>query len=246
MNIFEHANKKIDLITDGCFQPNLTTRVILSAAINQLSNYSNNIDNIIEIGCGCGVISTYLMYHSYIDNIQYLGLSDLSEKAIEISKLNIGLKGNLKKEIDIHFKIGSGLTLWKDENFDMVINDISALSEAIVPMNNWFDNAPNNSGIDGIENTKIVLEEFNSIANKGAFMLFPVLSLSNTKLLFSELGKLPLEYERLSSQAWPLPAQMVEKYYDELCKLRDLEHINFETKFGQCIAKTECYKVWKT
>ena len=69
----------------------------------------------------------------------------------------------------------------------------------------------------------------------------------NNKSLISKTGyKQNTIYNDSKKKHFGSLQEMVEKYYDELCKLRDLEHINFETKFGQCIAKTECYKVWKT
>ena len=240
---FTYQGIKQELLIDGCFEPNLTTNIMLSAAIKELTENKNKFKRIIEIGCGCGVISSFLLKQGFFDMINYLGVSDLSKQAVLVSKKNIQNSGSPNNFQNINYKVGPGLLPWKDYQFDFVINDISAISDAIVPMNSWFSNAPNNAGIEGISNTITVLNEFRSIGKIGSTMIFPVLSLSNTEILFKEIKKLGFNHDEVKKQSWPLPTNMVQMHKDRLFELRDLKYIDFNEKFGQLIVETICYKV---
>ena len=244
---FIYQKTKLNLITDGCFEPNLTTKLLLSAVIKELRDKKNKTDirKIIEIGCGCGVISSFLIHKGYMDGVQFLGMSDISDQAIHISKKNINNLNIFNNPQKIEYKVGSGLLPWKGLEFDFVINDISAISQALVPMSSWFLNAPNNAGIDGISNTLTVLNEFKKYGKKGTIMFLPILSLSNIERLFKEIQKLDLRYEEVEKQAWPLPSDMVKKYKDRLIELRELKHIDFTENFGQLIVDTYCFKIIK-
>lgn len=242
---FSHQSKELEISVDGCFEPNLTTKIMLSAAIKELTQRSSEIEGIVELGCGSGVISAYLLAFGYYKEVSQIGMSDLSPKAVEVSKENIRKCGELLASRHFDFRSGSGLTIWNDINYNLIINDISAISDAILPMNSWFANAPNNAGIDGIDNSVKVLQEFVDTNRTDIAMLMPVLSLSNTSLLIETLRNLGLQYSEASKQSWPLPKEMVEDHGARLLELRELGHINFVEKFGQYVVETACYKVWK-
>ena len=245
MENFELGGKVLDLETAGCFKPNLTTKVLLTSAIKELSSIEVQNQELIEIGCGCGVISAFLLKFGYLNCFKFLGMSDLSEQAVHASELNVQRAKDEGFEIGFDVQLGSVLEPWEGRELDFVINDISAISDAIVPMNSWFADAPNQSGIDGLASTLKVLGEFNELSTPGAVMIFPVLSLSNTQLLFEELEKMPLQFTKLHSVSWPLPFEMVSLHREELYELKQDGHISFEEKFGQCIVQTECFKVKK-
>ena len=245
MFVFKHLGNEVSLMTDGCFEPNLTTKIMLSATVQELKKIDNQGKSFIEIGCGCGVISTFMMKHGYLQNIRLLGMSDLSNSAIKAAKINIQNNNITNAPEMVKYKVGSGLEPWLNESCDFIVNDISAISEGILHMNSWFDNAPNNSGLDGIDNTISVIKDFNKNFDKEQIMLFPVLSLSNVKKLFKEIDQLDLGYEKLTFQSWPLPSIMITEYKDELKKLKSYGHIDFAEKFGQYIIQTACYKIWK-
>lgn len=240
---FNHQNKSLDLVIDGCFEPNLTTKIMLSSAIKELEN-RDDIKTFLELGCGSGVISTYLLKHGFFSNIASVGMSDLSRQAVSTSELNISAH-SVEGMPAFEFKVGSGMQIWTDFECELIVNDISAISEAIVPMNDWFKNAPNNSGLDGIANSIQVLEEFSSIASDDTVMLMPVLSLSNVKMLETCISELGLKWETVLKQSWPLPGDMVMNHGIDLKNLRSCGHISMIEKFGQFIVETACYKVRK-
>lgn len=242
---FNHQGIKLNLLINGCFEPNLTSSIILSAAIKELKKHKNKNKKIIEIGCGCGVISSFLLKQGFFSEIDFLGISDISQKAVIVTKKNIKASNSAVNFENIEYKVGQGLQPWYGYDFDLIINDISAISDALVPISSWFLNAPNNAGIDGISNTITVLNEFTRIGKQGAVMLIPVLSLSNIETLLKKIRKLGLKYEEVAKQSWPLPVEMVQKHKNLLIELRQLKHIGFQEKFGSIIVQTSCFKVFK-
>lgn len=241
---FTHDNKMIDISIEGCFEPNLTTKIMLTATMHELTN-RNNIKTFLELGCGSGVISVFLLKHGFFDHVEKVGLSDLSEQAVATARRNIHEHLMEENKPTFDFKIGSGMQIWKDFKCDLIVNDISAISEAIVPMNDWFINAPNNAGIDGISNSLQVLEEFASISSNDVKMLMPVISLSNVKKLEQRINKLGLRWEKVINQSWPLPKDMVDTHGNELHSLHSDGHITVINKFGQLIVDTACYSIQK-
>ena len=86
---FNHKGTKLNLLIKGCFEPNLTSSIILSAAIKELTQHKNKNKKIIEIGCGCGVISSFLLKQGFFNEIDFLGISDISQQAVIVTKKNI-------------------------------------------------------------------------------------------------------------------------------------------------------------
>ncbi len=218
---------------------------MLNAAIKELSSKEFNYKRLLEVGCGSGVISAYLLKNNLLNSIEIVCMSDLSEQALEITKKNISDNLLDNGNPEFQFKVGPGLQIWDEHHFDIIINDISAISEAIVPMNNWFSNAPNNAGIDGVANSIKVLQEFSAMPSSDTIMLMPLLSLSNTHMLLTEIKDLGLDFKKIVQQAWPLPSDMVSSHRKNLFQLRADGHINFDEKFGQLVVETACYKIWK-
>jgi hypothetical protein len=242
---FSYLGRSVDISIEGCFEPNLTTKIMLNATIKCLSVNEIKYKSLLEVGCGSGVMSAYLLKHRLLNSIENVCMSDLSDQAIKITKKNIldNLLDSGNPEFE--FKVGPGLKIWDDYQFDIIINDISAISEAIMPMNDWFANAPNNAGIDGVANSIQVLREFSAMPQSNAIMLMPVLSLSNIQILMNEIKNLGLEFQKIVQQSWPLPRDMVNTHNEKLFQLRNDGHINFEEKFGNMVVETACYKVWK-
>ena len=65
------------------FKENLTSKLLQEASI-KIVNKQNSISKILELGCGDGNISKYVLKNQKIKNV--LCASDISSKAIKIAK----------------------------------------------------------------------------------------------------------------------------------------------------------------
>ena len=127
----------------------------------------------LDLGCGNGIVGISL---SKLNKAKYIYCSDISNEAVKVAKLNIKL--NNCEGTAIKSDIFSNL---KGHKFDIIVDDISGISEEVAKLSDWFENVPCDSGIDGTSNIKKVLMESRNFLTKNGKIFFPVISLSNTK-----------------------------------------------------------------
>ena len=58
--IFNFHNKDYDISTSNCFEPNLTTKLFAESAEHLINSSSIRDQDILEIGCGSGVLTIIL------------------------------------------------------------------------------------------------------------------------------------------------------------------------------------------
>ena len=92
-----------------------------------------------------------------------------------------------------------------------------------------------------MKNTINIIDSGKDFLKTGGTLVFPVLSLSNVKMLDEYLSAAGYKITTLQKQKWPLPFSMIEKYKSRLLELRNNGYIHFDEKFGQFIAETRCY-----
>tara|TARA_B100001057_G_scaffold501098_1_gene620516 strand:- start:17517 stop:18233 length:717 start_codon:yes stop_codon:yes gene_type:complete len=216
-----YLNKKV-------FAPNLTTFLLIKAS-KKLIKKKNKV---LELGCGSGIISNYLYKKKFIEKIY---ASDISNSAIDCSILN-AIRNKAKYEI----KKSKLFDNWKDYKFDIIINDISAITSKLNPISGWYDYAPNNSGSDGVKFTIKILNEFKNYTNKNGKMIIPIIGLANKKKILSFMNKKSIKFKKIYSQDWPLPKQFY-RHKKLLLNLKKKNMIEFQEKFGFLITKTEIY-----
>ncbi len=238
---FELDGKILSLNTTKCFNPNLTTQLLLRAVIEVTKGCGKNFKSVLELGCGSGAISIYLVKYGYFKNVSHLSLSDISQEAVSIAQKNFIKNVGSQCQIKPNFKSGKGLDPWTGNTFDLIIDDISAVSDQVAGLSDWFDFAPCEAGIDGIKNTLEIIDSGKDFLKTGGTLVFPVLSLSNVKRLEECLSTAGYKITTLQKQKWPLPFSMVEKHKSRLLEMRKDGYINFDEKFGQFIAETRCY-----
>ena len=220
-NFLVFLNKKI-------FEPNLTTKLLIKSA----SKIINKNDKVLDLGCGSGIIGCYF-YKKKI--IRYIYASDLSKTAINCTIYNAK---KLTNNYDI--RLSDSLDEWKDEKFDLIINDVSGITSKINDISNWFKFAPNDSGKDGIKFTLNILNKYkNNISAKGK-LIFPVLGLSNRNKLINYLKKNKIDYKILDKIEWPLPKNLLQ-HQGLLKKLKKDKIINYYEKFGMFFTTTEIF-----
>jgi len=210
------------------FEPNLTTGLLINAC-NRIIKKNNNV---LDLGCGCGIISHYLYQKKKINEIYS---SDISKESVDCSIINAEF---LKAKYEIRYS--NLLNNWKNNKFDIIINDISGISTNISNLTKWFKFAPNDSGKDGINFTIKILKVYKKYLNKNGSLIFPIIGLSNKKKIIKFMKKNFIKYKLLDSKIWPLPKSLY-KHEKLLSQLKAKKIIDYEKKFNILTTKTEIF-----
>ena len=213
------------------FKRNLTSKIIEAQTLIVLAEKKIPA-SILEIGCGDGNISRNLV-EKFPQN--KFSASDISDEAIsKAQKLDNGL---------IDFKAGPGFDPWLNQKFDIVICDIAAISERIAVLSDWYDGVSCETGEDGLDLVKPVIQNVKNILNQNGIFIIPVISLCNVSLQM-ELLKTNFSSVDLTKKInWPIPEDLLLDFKKDLINF-DSDFINVEKKFDKVVAYTcaaTCY-----
>lgn len=211
------------------FKPNLTSDLIKIEAQKILSKKKIKL-KILEIGCGDGNISKFLIEKQKKIKHDFF-LSDISLSAVNAAKKNI----NNKKII---IKKGNLYKPWKNQKFDIIISDVSSISEDVSKKSDWYNSILNKSGKDGLKNILEIMKKTHIYLNKNGIFIFPIISLSNITKLEKTCPKIFLNFKKTKKVFWPLPF-FFKKNIKKFQKLMENEYIYFENKYGMYIAFTQ-------
>lgn len=208
------------------FRENLTSKLLQEASI-KIVNDQNSISKILELGCGDGNISKYLLKYQKKKNV--LCASDISKKAIEIAKQ--------KLEQKINFKTGDLFNPWKNHKFNIIISDVSSINDQVALLSPWYKNIKCSCGEDGLNNIKNILVNIDKYAEKNCLFILPIISLCNTSKLHSLLKKKFKKVLLTKKKEWPLP-NFFFKNITKFKILKKQKKITFRERFGIYIAYT--------
>tara|TARA_B100000787_G_scaffold170284_1_gene165680 strand:+ start:802 stop:1467 length:666 start_codon:yes stop_codon:yes gene_type:complete len=211
------------------FQENLTSKCLQKESHKILKRFKNS-KKILEVGCGDGNISNFLIKnHKKMNN--FFHLSDISKQAINIAKKKLKYKKTI-------FKVGAWLDPWlkQNEKFDVIISDVSSINDTVANLSPWYNGIACDSGEDGLRNIKKILMDIDSILKKNSIFILPIISLCNTQKLNSFLiKKFNVRYsEKL---IWPLPPFFIENL-KIMKKLKNKKNISFNRNFNIYTAYT--------
>ena len=208
------------------FKENLTSKLLQKVSIKIINN-QNTVLKILELGCGDGNISKYLLENQKRKNI--LHASDISNKAIKAAKKNYEQK--------INFKTGNLFSPWKGERFNIIISDVSSINDSVAQLSPWYKNIRCSSGEDGLNNIKNILANIEKYAQKNFLFILPIISLCNTSKLSDLLKKKFKKILLTKKKDWPLPT-FFSKNIDKFKILKKQKDIDYIEKFGLYIAYT--------
>ncbi len=219
---FDKLSKRFNF--KGIFKPTLTSKLLINSSIN----VAKDRRKILDLGCGGGIVVG--CFHKVNKKANYY-LSDISKTAISRAKKNLkSYKGKF------NFKIGDGLEPWKNHKFDLIINDISGISNKVSKLSPWFKNVPMDKSVDGTFLLNKVLKRVSNFMNEESLIIFPIISLCNIKKAYSII-KDNLKVLEKNKYEWPLPNSMI-KDINQLESLRKKKIISYKKKYGIIICNT--------
>jgi len=226
-------NQIIKLNTSSkVFVPTQTTHYLLEAVKKKIDKKKKL--EIIDMGCGNGVLGISLL--KIFQNITKLVFTDISKESLDDCEKNIKINKLKKRNYElINSDVFKKISIQK---FDVIINDISGISEPVAKISPWFNKVSCKSGKNGTNLTINFLKNYKKyLKNKGK-VFFPLISLSNEKIIFNFLKKNNIKYEIILEKKWPIPKSMM-KHIKFLNILKSKKYINFDEQFGLIIANTK-------
>ncbi len=207
------------------FKRNLTSKILEDQSSIIISNKKKPI-SILEVGCGDGNISLNL---SGIFPANKYYASDISDEAI--------LKANNSGNKSVNFEVGSGIDIWLDQKFDLVICDISAISEKIADLSDWYDGVSCSSGDEGLDVVKPIIQNVKNILNSDGVFVMPVISLCNVPMQLEVLNSVFSSVHYSKKINWPLPNDLLLNMKKNSISL-DSSYVHIERKFDMVVAST--------
>mgnify|MGYP001182428973 CR=1 FL=1 len=222
-------NTKIILQTnDNVFTPTATSDFLITAVASNIKK----VDKLLDLGCGNGIVGISL---SRLNKAKRIYCSDISSEAVKIANLNIKLNNCEGKAIESNI-----FSNWSGRKFDIIVDDISGISEEVAGLSEWFKNVPCDSGLDGTANIEKVLNEARNFLTENGKIFFPAISLSNINKIHEIALKNFQNVKRISHNEWFLPEDL-SKNFAKLERLKKDGLIDYCKKFGKLICWTDIY-----
>jgi len=228
-----NSKKTIKLNTSSrVFVPTQTTHYLLSAIKDNIEK-KKKLD-VIDMGCGNGVLGISLL--KIFNNINKMIFTDISVESLRDCEKNMK-KNNLKKK-SYELIISNVFQKISSQKFDVIINDISGISELVAKISPWFNKVSCESGKNGTKLTMNFLKKYKKYLKKKGKVFFPIISLCNEKIIFNYLKKNNIKHSVILEKNWPMPKSMI-KHKNLLKKFKTKGYINFKEQFGLLIANTK-------
>lgn len=170
-----------------------STSVLILRVLRRLIN--DGAKSILDLGCGCGVISIVLARKLSLRNCFFA--SDICKEAAMLTRKNAEFNN-----VVIDCRIGNLFEPWRDKKFDIIIDDVSGMAEPIAKISKWYP--PQiycNAGMDGTRWTIQILEQGNEYLSPEGFLFFPVLTLSEEKKIINK-AKERFKTVKLADEQW--------------------------------------------
>jgi SAM-dependent methyltransferase len=221
---------EISLVTTaGVFLPNTTTELLINAVKKTILKPGK----VLDLGCGTGVVGLALWLEGLSE--EPICASDLSESAVLCAKENFK-----KYECEADVRRGALFEPWDNEKFNLIIDDISGISQDIASISPWFGGVPCDTGSDGTDLILNILRNASKFLAKDGHFFFPVLSLSNVDSLLRVAKENFSTVELIERQDWPLPKEL-ESHIPLLKELSAKGSIQLKERFGMILCSTEVY-----
>jgi len=216
---------------EDVFYPTDTSNLLIEAAKLVITSPSK----IIDLGCGCGVVGIVLVKLGLCKGPLFA--SDISKEAVTLAQKNAS-----KMSIDYVGRCGSLFEPWKDEKFEVIIDDISGISDDIAIISPWYPAGVYcNAGRDGTKWIIQAIEQSRRYLTERGILIFPILSLSNEDKILRIVKRIFSSCALIMKRDWFLPDEIINRA-DILMPLINDGSIRCQKKFGKWIWSTYIYK----
>jgi ribosomal protein L11 methylase PrmA len=216
------------------FSPNLTSELLVKSAIQETNSLIVDKKNYKLLDLGSGGC------HVGVQVAKSLGLSQIYSSDLDVATLEVAENAAKVSAIKIDHRIGDLLMPWAEEKFDIIIDDVSGVSQPIAEISPWFQGVPCSSGECGTLLVQRVLKEANKHLTTKGSIIFPVISLSAGHKIISTAKENFKNVKLLQRMEWPLPKSML-KFKNILDENKENENIFYREQFGMIICYTEIY-----
>ena len=144
--------------------PSIDT-ILMAKAIGKILKKNPKIKTVIEIGCGSGFISKYILAKG--NNITSILINDINPYAIKSAKDNI-------KDKRAKFILGNGIKMIQNKNFDLII-----CNPPYIPRPNSIDDNP----YEGIGLLKYLLHNGQNHLNPNGYLVTNISNLCEKQVL---------------------------------------------------------------
>lgn len=207
-----------ELITSGpgIFQPTATTSALLLESLKIATPEMK----ILDLGCGWGVIGIELSLQN--QGLISLHMSDQSVGAVEAAEKNVAIL-----EIESDIRQGSLFQPWKGCDFDLIVSDVSGVSNQLPFLDLWFDGIPCDTGEDGLDLVSQVIKLGGAfLTNDQSKLIMPLISISDVdsgvELMHESFNNVTL----ISEKSWSLNLSE-DKTHDKMEDLRKRNLVSF-------------------
>lgn len=224
-------NSKKQFIFDspGVFKPTATTYYLL----HHLLMEDLKDKAVLDLGCGSGIIGVeLLLQNSFVKHIYF---SDLSKEAISVCNENLttfelGNKGTVKQ--------GSLFEPWDDHKFDVIINDVSGISNQVPFFSEWFEDIPCDCGETGIDLFEQMIAKAMFYLENGGKLITPLISLSHIDKAYKLIEKCNFSRKVLGKHSWVRKIKSDQELF-VMEKLKSEGLVRYDAEDGNYVFFTE-------
>jgi len=152
---------------------------------------------VLDLGCGSGIIGVELLLQNIF--VKHIFFSDLSKEATRVcienlNSFELGNKGTVKQ--------GSLFEPWENYKFDVIVNDVSGISNQVPFFSEWFEDIPCDCGESGIELFEEMITQANSYLENGGKLITPLISLSDIAKAYKLIDQCNFSRRLLGNHSW--------------------------------------------
>ena len=213
------------------FYPTSTTNLLL-ASVRKFAN--PDAASALDLGCGCGIVAVALakliLPHAAIH------ASDISEAAVQLTRRNAE-----DNQLAIECRCGSLFEPWARMKFDLIVDDVAGIAEAIARHSQWYPpQIHSDAGEDGVRWIVSILSLAPGFLAPQGQIFFPVLTLSSEAKIMDTVRKHFVNVDLVAEQWYPLDGHLLS-HWDLIEDLMARGLIELKKKGSRWLWATKIY-----